>query len=66
MEHSLTPKKPARAAWNARLNPYSNGILSDIRCGCTKQTTELVLILILMEYSLTITQKTRQFALNAS
>ncbi len=38
---------------NARLNPYSNGILSDFNPGCYLNATSSVLILILMEYSLT-------------
>ena len=39
------------------LNPYSNGILSDLKEGTLSITDFDVLILILMEYSLTIYQR---------
>ena len=54
MEYSLTKYINAFVNLETRLNPYSNGILSDLLEG--KITREMwdVLILILMEYSLTL------------
>ena len=52
MEYSLTVAGNIKDDGQIRLNPYSNGILSDL--GLVISMSNLfVLILILMEYSLT-------------
>ena len=53
MEYSLTWLTATDGIRNLRLNPYSNGILSDREDCASCRMEEKVLILILMEYSLT-------------
>ena len=53
MEYSLTQFSQRSTHLRLRLNPYSNGILSDYYEYIIYPTTLQVLILILMEYSLT-------------
>ena len=53
MEHSLTSLMRVFSPSIISLNPYSNGILSDLSVVYVYMS-EKVLILILMEYSLTI------------
>ena len=53
MEYSLTGTNPYCVDRNHRLNPYSNGILTDLEDGEQVHPATEVLILILMEYSLT-------------
>ena len=52
MEYSLTQQLKKIPSVASGLNPYSNGILSDILY-CNQLKNTHVLILILMEYSLT-------------
>ena len=53
MEYSLTRENAVLQSTGKSLNPYSNGILTDIFYNFKTYHYEHVLILILMEYSLT-------------
>ena len=53
MEYSLTAELARLKAATRSLNPYSNGILPDFMSGNRFGVQLSVLILILMEYSLT-------------
>ena len=58
MEYSLTFIRGTIVWLLPCLNPYSNGILTDVLRFSPSTQTTLVLILILMEYSLTIASLT--------
>ena len=57
MEHSLTIRKGLLWELRTCLNPYSNGTLSDLRKFEDSEGNTRVLILILMEHSLTHYQR---------
>ena len=52
MDYSLRVEENKKIYENLGLNPYSNGLLSEIERWQEMEISELVLILILMDYSL--------------
>ena len=63
MEYSLTHCTWYIKSLNTCLNPYSNGILSDCNHRRNFISSNSVLILILMEYSLTLETMAREHTL---